>query len=521
MRTFSRRALGAALWAALAAAPRPLAAQASTYELLQTFSGLLNDIRVNYVDSVSTEHLVRGAIEGMLASLDPHSYYIAHEASERLGAWQAHHLAFTGIWVEEADGAIEVLAVDAGSSAEHAQVRPGDRITAVNDTAVAGMSAQDVQARLVGERGTKVRVRLERGPRLEPDSVSITVKNTDIPDRSVTLSRRLPGNVGYVRLAEFNEDAGKELRDAIGDVTDGPDSARRVILDLRGNPGGLLSAAEDVLSTFLAKGQMAFRTKGRHPDANAEYPIKHDGRYHEARLVLLIDGHSASAAEAVAGSLQDHDRAFIMGRRSFGKALVLSPFLIPPAQDVAWLTIGYVLTPAGRLIQRRYHGLSRMQYYAMAGKGGSATDTILEYHTDSGRVVHGGGGIGPDSTLPAPVAVPTWFLAAADSGFDDAVSDSAAQTLPRDDAAAAAWRGDPGRWARLLPPLLDRARRRLGVTAQADSAQSGRMARAMAARVAEVRWGAAARDALLLASDPDVAAAVAVLGRPRTAPAIR
>ncbi len=509
------------LAAVAAASPRRVRAQASDYELLQNFSGLLNQIRVNYADSVSMQHLMRGAIEGMLGSLDPHSYFLAHAVSERLEAWEAGHLAWTGIRVEEVEGQIEVLAVEAGSSAERAQVHPGDRITAVNDSSVAGMTAQAVQARLVGERGSKVRLRLERGPRLEPDTVTITIKNADTPTRSVTLERRLPGGVGYVRLDEFYADAGKELRDAIGRVTDGPDSARRLILDLRGNPGGRLSAAVDVLSSFLSKGQMAFRTKGRHPDANHEFPIERDGRYRAAPLVLLIDEHSASASEATAGSLQDHDRAFIMGRRSFGKALVQSPFLILPGADVAWLTIAYVYTPAGRLIQRRYEGLNKAQYYALAGKGGTAADTILEYRTDSGRVVRGGGGIAPDSVLPTPPELPTWFVAASDSGLEDAVSDSAAQALPRDTAAAAAWRGDPARWAQLLPPLEDRARRRLGVTARADSAQGARIARAMAARGAEVRWGAQARDALLLASDPEVAAAAAYLSRPRRASAPR
>jgi carboxyl-terminal processing protease len=522
MATFRRVAVFVALLAApVATAPRPLRAQASTYELLQTFSGLLNQIRVNYVDSVTTQHLMRGAIEGMLASLDPHSYFLEHAQSVRLDAWRAGHLAATGIIVEEVEGAIEVLAVVAGSPAERAKVHPGDRIAAVNDSSVAGHGAQAVQSRLIGERGTRVRVRLERGPRLEPDTVSLTLRNADIQPQSVTREQRLPGGIGYVRLAEFYEDAGKQLRDAISRVSEGPDP-RRIILDLRGNPGGVLAAAVDVLSSFLSKGQMAFRTKGRHPDANHEFPIERDGRYREARLVVLIDEHSASAAEAVSGSLQDHDRAVILGRRSFGKALVQRAFLILPAEDEAWLTIAHVTTPSGRLIQRRYRGLTSAQYYALAGKGGTAADTLLEYRTDSGRVVRGGGGVTPDSVLPAPADMPAWFLAASDSGFDDAVSDSVAQTLPRDTVAAAEWRGDPARWsAQLLPPLLERARRRLGVTARVDSAQGARIARALAARVAEVRWGASAADALRLASDPEVAAAMAVLSRPRPVAAPR
>lgn len=519
MRAIRCAAAGTALlMATMAVTPSPVRAQVSTYELLQTFSGLLNQIRVNYVDSVTMQHLVRGAIEGMLASLDPHSYFLDHAQSERLEAWRAGHLSATGIIVEGVENTIEVLAVAAGSPAERAHVRPGDRIATVNDSSVAGLTAQAVQARLIGERGTRVRLRLERGPRLDPDTVSLSLRNADIQPQSVTRQQRLAGGIGYVRLAEFYENAGKELRDAIARVTDGPDSARRVILDLRGNPGGVLLAAVDVLSTFLSKGQMAFRTKGRHPDANQEFPIARDGRYRDARVVLLIDEHSASAAEAVAGSLQDHDRAWILGRRSFGKALVQRPFLIMPAEDQAWLTIAYVTTPSGRLIQRRYQGLNTAQYYALAGKGGVAGDTLLEYRTDSGRVVRGGGGITPDSALPAPPDMPAWFLAAADSGFDDAVSDSIAQSLPRDTVALGRWTRDPAQWAsRLLPPLLERARRHLGVPARVDSAQGARIARAMAARAAEVRWGPDAGEALLVESDPEIAAAVGALSRPRPA----
>lgn len=145
MRTIRSAALGAACAAALAAStPLPLCAQTSTYELLQTFSGLLNQIRVNYVDSVTTQHLVRGAIEGMLASLDPHSYYLEHNQSERLDAWRAGKLAATGIIVESVEGAITVGAVIAGSPAERAHVAPGDRIVTLNDSAVAGLSSQAV-----------------------------------------------------------------------------------------------------------------------------------------------------------------------------------------------------------------------------------------------------------------------------------------------------------------------------------------------------------------------------------------
>ncbi len=515
----SRRAARAcALAIALTAIPRALPAQASTYELLQTFSGLLNQIRVAYVDSVSAQQLMRGAITGMLASLDPHSYFLEHDQSARLEAWREGRLAATGIVVEGVDGGITVAAVIAGSQAERAHVAPGDRIVSIDDTSVAGFAAERVQALLVGERGTRVRLRLERGPRFEPDTISLSVRNENIRPRSVTREQTLAGTIGYVRLEEFNRGAGRELRDAIDRVARGPDP-RRIIVDLRGDPGGVLVEAAEAASLFLSEGQLAFRTRGRHPDANQEFPVRRNGRWRDARVVVLIDQHSASAAEAMAGALQDHDRAMILGRRSFGKALVQRPFLILPAGDVAWLTIAYVLTPSGRLIQRRYRGMTAEQYAALAGTSGAPTDSAPAYRTDAGRVVRGGGGITPDSALPEPASLPLWLAAAADSGFVDAVADSVAAGLAADPAARAAWAADAPRWeAQLLPPLVERARARLGVTARVEPAQARRIARAMAARVAEVRWGTEASDELLVRSDPDVAAAVAVLSGRAGAP---
>jgi len=514
MATLRRAVLRAAMLGALAAPlPRPLAAQVSTYQLLQTFSDLLNQIRVNYVDSVTTYHLVRGAIEGMLASLDPHSYFQEHRLSSRLDAWHAGLLGWTGIYVGEEEGAVVVMSVASGSPAERAHVSPGDRIKAVNDTVVAGLRAPDVQARLVGEDGSKVRIRLERGSRLQPDTATVTVKNADIREISVSRARTLAGGVGYVRLEEFLEHSGEEVSDAIERVSRRP-APRRIILDLRDNPGGLVDAAMDVLSLFLRDGQVAFRVEGRHPGANATHVVHHDGRYSADRIVLLIDEWSGSASEIVAGSLQDHDRALILGRRSFGKALVQQPFYVQPAGDLVMLTIAHVVTPSGRVVQRRYEGLTVEQYYALAGKGGNAEDTTTTFKTDSGRIVRGGGGIAPDSTLPAPAPPPAWFVAASDSNLDYAVADSVAAALPSG-SEAAAWIGDSAHWtARLLPSLLDRVRKQFGVAPRLDAEPAARIARFLAARVAEVRWGKEARQDLLLATDPDVAAAVAVLNRP-------
>ncbi|HEY2807130.1 MAG TPA: S41 family peptidase [Gemmatimonadales bacterium] len=504
LRLSGRGLLGAAV--ALLFASAPASAQTSTYEQLQTFSGLLSQIRLNYVDSVTTAHLVRGAIDGMLGSLDPHSYFLGGEDAGRLEAWRAGRLAATGIEVEEAEGVITVSSVYPRSPAANAGVAPGDRIVAIDDSTVAGLSGPKVQTLLIGEKGTRVRIKLERGSRLEPETVSVRVRNDDIRPVSVTVARTLPGDIGYVRLVEFLPESAREVQRAIDHVVHGHQG--RLILDLRGNPGGAVIAAVEIASLFFPKGQVVFRVRGRRHDIAHDYLTEHDGDYKDLQLIVLIDEHSASASEALTGSLQDHDRALVLGRRSFGKALMQMPFPVPPNNDAVWLTVGYILTPNGRLIQRRYAGLTKEQYYDFAGRTGAAADTANVYHTDGGRPIRGGGGIEPDSVLPSPAALPVWWVAAADSGYLTTVADSVAGSLAAP-MTQDVWASSPAEWrTRLMPPLLTRARSRLGIRGDVDSAAQARMARALASRVAEVRWGVDADDDLRLRSDADIAAAL-------------
>jgi hypothetical protein len=190
-----------------------------------------------------------------------------------------------------------------------------------------------------------------------------------------------------------------------------------------------------------------------------------------------------------------------VGRRSFGKALIQSFFLLPSG-DAIWLTIGHVVTPSGRVIQRRYHGLGYEQYLSFAGKSGAEADTVAVFKTDGGRLVRGGGGIVPDIDLPISAPLPVWWSAAADSGFDDSVSDSVAQTLPATPAARAAWLRASTEWRdKLVPPFLARVRSRLGVAAATDSLLERRLATILAVRVAEVRWGPDATEEFLVRND--------------------
>jgi carboxyl-terminal processing protease len=493
----------------LVTAPAP--AQ-SSYELLQTFSGVLNHVRANYVDTVTTQHLVRSAISGMLGALDPHSHFAPRADAERLAAWRAGRLAATGLILEDVDGAITVQSVYPGSPAARAGILPGDRVISINDTLALGQGAATIQARMLGERGTRVRLLLERGPRLEPEAIVLSLRMDFVRPRSVAVARRLAPGVGYVRLEEFLPETAEELERAVERALRGGGGG--LILDLRGNPGGIVEVAVDVASLFLAQGQIVFRTRGRHRDLAREFHTRRQGRFRDVPLIVLIDEGTASAAEAVAGSLQDHDRALVAGRRSFGKALMQRAFEVPPHGDLVWLTVGYVLTPSGRLIQRPYRGLTAGQYYQGAGR--APGDTAAEYRTGAGRLVRAGGGIAPDSFLAGPPRPPTWFLAALDRNLEEAVADSVARTLPADAAAQERFVSEAGSWPnQLLEPFLERVRQELGVRAEPDSATAVRIARSLAARAASVRWGPEAEEELRLRTDPDIAAAIRLLGRVR------
>lgn len=502
----------AALTAGLPA-QQPPPRQPTAYEELQTFSAVLNHIRVNYIDSVGYTELVRAAIDGVLGSLDPHSRFESYADHDRAGKLERGELAVTGLALEDVDGITTVLAVLPKSPADKAGIQPGDRLRLVNDTTVAGLNAQSVEVRLAGEKGSKVRLRLERGSRLEPDTFSVTLKRDFVKVSSVSIMRLADPTTGYVRLGQFREKSASEVHDALKRLRG--QGATQFILDLRRNPGGVVSAAVELASEFFPAGTVVFKTQGRKKDIDTTFVTKRDGEFTAAPLVVLIDGGSASAAEALAGSLQDHDRALLLGRRSFGKALIQVSFLTPSG-DVVWLTVGRVITPSGRFIQRRYRGLRSEEYSAFGGVAGAGEDTLATFRTDHGRIVRGGGGIAPDVELPRPAAIPVWWSAAADSGLEDAVADSFASTLPATPAARASWMSAQRDWdARLVGPFLERVRSRFRIAAQPDSALANRIARSLAARVAEVRWGSDARDEFLVRNDPDVRAALGYFSRLR------
>ena len=488
------------------------AQQPSSYELLQTFSSLLNQIHVNYVDSVTTQDLVYGAIDGMLKSLDPHSRFVRRADLERELAWDAGTLSGAGVVVEEVDGEPTVVSVYRGSGAEQAGIQAGDRLRSVNDTSVAGMDPGRIVQRLLGDKGARARLGIARGPRLEPDTFSISVRFAPVEPHAVTDRRMLDPITGYVRFQEFSVKAADDVEAAFAGLRQA--GAQQVILDLRGNPGGFATGAVELGGAFLPKGTLIFSARGRRSTDSADFRTSRDGKYRDIPLVVLIDGGTASAAEALAASLQDHDRALLVGRRSFGKALIQRLIGIPPNGDGVWLTTGYVVTPSGRVIQRRYKGLDAGQYRSL--RAGDPGDTLAVYHTDDGRVVRGGGGIEPDVVLPNYPRAPAWWSLAADSSYDVLVADSVATLLGPDPAARVAWATDSAAWRRRLTvPFMHRVEIRLHVTGRLPAETESFIIRRLAARAAEVRWGTDAENAFIAANDPDIRVAMGAFDKAR------
>jgi carboxyl-terminal processing protease len=492
--------------ALLLAAAAPATGQTrSNYEELQAFSGVLNHIRLNYVDSVTYGRLVRAAIDGVLRALDPHSYYISRAEVEREGLIRTGELGVIGVHVEPVEGIPTIVAVMPDGPADDRGVMPGDRIIAIDDSAVAGLEPHQVRLRLAGRKGSHVRLTLDRGPRLEPERLSVRVRRDELRDQSVGFAELLDDSTGYVWLSGFGERAADQLEDALNGMRR---RMRRLVLDLRSNPGGRVIESVEIAALFFPRNTLVFRVRGRKNDIDEDFVTQRDGRYRDLPLVVLIDERSASAAEALAGSLQDHDRALLLGRRSFGKALMQTVFLVPGGDNV-WLTVGRVVSPSGRFIQRRYAGLTSEQYRALAGVSGAEDDTTATFVTGNGRVVRGGGGIVPDVALEGRLALPAWFTAAADTGLDVLVADSVASTLVGTPAGFAAWIADSAAWHdRLVEPFLALVRARLAVRAEVDAVLAGQLARRLAGRSAEVRWGTEAGTRFLVRTDPAVRRAV-------------
>jgi carboxyl-terminal processing protease len=356
--------LGAAFAAGIAAAPAsgllarhlgivPAFAEtttdsrAETYRLLTLFGDVFERVRAEYVDPVTDRTLIENALNGMLTGLDPHSDYMNRKQWRDMQVQTRGEFGGLGLEVTQDSGLIKVVSPIDDTPAAHAGIKPGDLITAINGKTVEGISLNDAVDQMRGPPNSTIHLTLKRQGIDKPVEITLTREIIHIQ----VVKSRLIGDIGYVRLTQFNEETDPGLRKAIhGFEQQDGDKLHGIVLDLRNNPGGLLDQAVDVSSDFLNSGEVV-STKARHPEDSQRWDAKSGGDItHGLPLVVLINGGSASASEIVSGALQDQRRAVLVGGRSFGKGSVQT--VIPlPGNGAIRLTTARYYTPSGHSIQ--------------------------------------------------------------------------------------------------------------------------------------------------------------------------
>lgn len=362
-----------------------------TVRQLQKFVRAYRYLDQLYVDSTAMGPVVEGAIEGMLNRLDPHSAYLTAEEMKQARA--SLDGSFSGIGIEFSilRDTICVARTISGGPAERAGVLPNDRIVRIDTLSAVGMKQSEVPNFLRGKRGSKVAIEVMR--RGEQERLHFELVRDDIPLHTLDAAYMASERVGYIKVGRFGRTTMEEFSEAYARLH----KPQRLILDLRGNSGGLLDAAVEMASFFLPKGALVLSTEGRGVPTTT-YEASADGENLHGRLVVLIDGVSASASEIVAGALQDWDRATILGEPSFGKGLVQRQIHLGDGSALR-LTVARYHTPSGRVIQRPYEEGKRTEYYrnAYLRSSDSVVADAPTYRTlKQGRTVYGGGGIRPD-----------------------------------------------------------------------------------------------------------------------------
>jgi len=359
-------------------------------ESLRSFADVYDVVQQNYAEPVSPDKAIyNGAIPGMLRVLDPHSNFFDPKSYAALREEQRGKYYGVGMQVGPRNNKVIVIAPFAGAPAYRAGIRPGDVIIAVDGKPTDNMSTSDVAELLKGPKGTSVKITMMREGNDKP--LDFTVVRDEIPRYSVDVHFLIRPGIGYVHISGFQETTEHELRQALDELGD----LKGLILDLRQNPGGLLSEGVGVADQFLKKGQVIVSHHGR-ASAEKVYKAAHGNGGKDYPLVVLVNRGTASAAEIVAGAIQDHDRGLIAGETTFGKGLVQTVYPLSENTGLALTTAKYY-TPSGRLIQRDWSNISLYDYYYNDRENGDASNANHEVKmTDSGRTVYGGGGISPD-----------------------------------------------------------------------------------------------------------------------------
>src|SRR5437762_2189143 len=384
---------------------------------MKEYTDLLDAVTKNSADDIGSDKFVYSSIDGMLRTLDPHTSFLEPKEYADMQDRQKGSFYGLGILVTKRNDQVTVITPLEGTPAARLGIRAGDVISEVEGVSTDDLPLDDVVKRLKGPKGTTVHIKIMRVGMKEP--IPLSIVRAAIPTNSISNVLMLKPGVGYIRIKDFTATTVRELDEAIDRLKG--EGMQKLVLDLRQNPGGLLDAAVGVADHFLDKGQMIVYTKGRTPDSAQDYvaPGKHQKL--DMPMVVVVNRGSASASEIVAGALQDHDRAIIVGETSWGKGLVQSVYTLQYGAGLALTTSKYY-TPSGRNIQRDYS--SFYDYYvADESEDAGTQETPLkdrkQFKTDTGRVVYGGGGITPDVFVkPAQLTTTTQLLEAKSAIFN-------------------------------------------------------------------------------------------------------
>jgi len=382
---------------------RALSARDDLYSQLDLFTQVINMVNVNYVEEPDNQKLIRGAIDGMLKTLDPHTSFLPKQRAAAMDENFRGDYSGIGVSFDIVDNKIVVLSPIEGTPAYRLGIRAGDKIVQVDGKPLKkGLVTDDVFRLLKGPAGTMVEVDIERPG--EADLVHFSIERAKIPIESIPYVYMIRPGIGYVRIIRFAQTTGEELQRAISNLRG--QGMKSLLVDLRSNSGGMLNQAVDVLDQLVAEDRRLVYTRGRIQSSNADYySTDRKPKWTDGALVVLVDHGSASASEIVSGAVQDLDRGLVAGLNTFGKGLVQNQMNL--AEGKLLLTVARYYTPSGRGIQRDYSKFDdQSEYQADAYREEVPSDSALatrpKFKTAAGRVVYGGGGIYPDVVVHDP-----------------------------------------------------------------------------------------------------------------------
>jgi len=376
-----------------------LSAQDQVPDQYKVFTAALKAVEEKYVGDFESDRLVYSAITGMLQTLDPHSSFMDPRSFAQMRERQEGRYYGLGITINVVEGDVTVFNVFEGSPAFQKGLRRGDVIVLIEGETTKGWNTDQAVRKLRGPKGTSVNIAIRRATYDEPIKLAVMRDEVHIP--TVPAAIMLDATTGYLKLQDFGENTDQELGRALRELTQ--KGMKRLVFDLRGNPGGALDQAIKVSNRFLPKGNLIVYTRGRVANSDQDYRATETSDFLNLPMVTLVSRTSASASEIVAGALQDHDRSLIVGETTFGKALVQSVYRLSQGAGAAITTARYY-TPSGRMIQRPWDGTfdEYLTYIYRDQDGNKAHKESDLKLTDSGRKVYGGGGIEPDRRFDGP-----------------------------------------------------------------------------------------------------------------------